>query len=62
MAPPLSLDETGGILEHWGSEDHFNPRSLTDTYGNVPGDFLAAGFSLMDPVSNGVSKYIALIE
>ena len=62
MAPPLYLDETGGVLERWGDERYFDPRPLTDTYGNVPGEFLGGGFSAMDPVTTSISKYIALWE
>jgi len=62
MATGLYFDDTGGVLETWGDEAYYNPRWVTDTYGNVPGEFLDSGFALMDPVSNYVSKYVRLAE
>ena len=62
MAPPLYFERSGGVLESWGSEEHFDPQDIVDTYGNVPADLLDDGFALMDPVDNYVSKYITLYE
>jgi polyhydroxyalkanoate synthase len=62
LATGLYFDETGGVLELWGDEDHYDPRSVTQTYGNVPGEFLDVGFALMNPVANHVSKYVSLFE
>ncbi|AXG09765.1 class III poly(R)-hydroxyalkanoic acid synthase subunit PhaC [Haloplanus rubicundus] len=62
MATGLYFDDTGGILELWGDEKHYDPRSVTETFGNVPGEFLAAGFDQMDPVANNVTKYAHLYD
>jgi polyhydroxyalkanoate synthase len=62
MAAGLCFENTGGILEQWGSEDYYDPELLTETFGNVPADFLDVGFALMDPVDNYVSKYVRLAE
>ncbi|WP_340101447.1 class III poly(R)-hydroxyalkanoic acid synthase subunit PhaC [Salinibaculum salinum] len=62
LATGLYFDDTGGILELWGDENHYDPRALTQTYGNVPGEFLDVGFALMNPVTNYVSKYVRLFE
>ncbi len=62
MAAGLCFDDTGGILELWGDEDYFDPEVVTDTYGNVPSDFLDIGFALMDPIDNFVSKYATLSD
>jgi len=62
MATGLYFDDTGGILELWGDEEHYDPRSVTETFGNVPGEFLAAGFDQMDPVPNNVTKYVNLYD
>ena len=62
MAPALHFEDTGGVLERWGDRAHFDPRTLTATYGNVPGEFLAAGFDLLDPVANNVTKYVHLLD
>jgi polyhydroxyalkanoate synthase len=60
MATGLYFDDTGGVLELWGDEEYFDPRAVTETFGNVPGEFLATGFDLMDPVANTVTKYVQL--
>ncbi|WP_152041131.1 class III poly(R)-hydroxyalkanoic acid synthase subunit PhaC [Salinigranum salinum] len=62
MATGLYFDDTGGVLELWGGEDHYDPWTLVETYGNVPGEFLDIGFDLMDPVANTVTKYIRLAD
>jgi len=62
MAAGLCFENTGGILEQWGSEEHYDPDLVTETFGNVPADFLDVGFALMDPVDNYVSKYIRFAE
>jgi polyhydroxyalkanoate synthase len=62
MAAPLAVDDTGGILEHWGDEAWYDPWAVADAFGTVPAEFLAAGFDLMDPVSNAVGKYARLAD
>jgi len=62
MAAGLCFEGTGGVLELWGNEEHYDPRDVVDVYGNVPADMLDVGFALMDPVANYVSKYIRLYE
>jgi len=62
MAAGLCFQGTGGVLELWGDEEHYDPRDVVDVYGNVPADMLDVGFALMDPVANYVSKYIRLYE
>ena len=62
MATGLCFVDTGGVLELWGDEEYYDPRSLTDAYGNVPGEFLAAGFDMMDPVANMITKYAHLYD
>ena len=60
LAAGLAFDETGGVLEQWGGG--FTPEKLAATYGNVPADFLAGGFAMMDPVTNLVGKYARLYD
>jgi len=62
MAAGLCFENTGGVLEQWGSEEYYDPELLLDTYGNVPAEFLDDGFALMDPVDNYFSKYVTLYE
>ena len=62
MAAGLCFEDTGGVLELWGSGDHFDPGAVIETFGNVPADFLAAGFAMLDPVQNYVTKYARLYD
>nr|WP_310909356.1 class III poly(R)-hydroxyalkanoic acid synthase subunit PhaC [Natrinema sp. 1APR25-10V2] len=62
MATGLCFDDTGGVLEQWGSEEYFDPGAITDTYGNVPAEFLAAGFAQMNPVDTYLGKYTILLD
>ncbi|WP_267639425.1 class III poly(R)-hydroxyalkanoic acid synthase subunit PhaC [Haloarchaeobius amylolyticus] len=62
MAAGLCFAGEGGVLEQWGAEDHYDPEKVTDTFGNVPAEFLDIGFALMDPVQNYVTKYVRFYE
>ncbi|GAB6861755.1 class III poly(R)-hydroxyalkanoic acid synthase subunit PhaC [Haloplanus litoreus] len=62
LAAGLHFDDTGGILERWGDEAYYDPHAVSETFGNVPGEFLDAGFDLMDPVANAVTKYVHLYD
>ncbi|WP_225335851.1 class III poly(R)-hydroxyalkanoic acid synthase subunit PhaC [Halomicrobium urmianum] len=62
MAAGLCFDQTGGVLEDWGSSEYYEPEDVTETFGNVPAEMLDVGFALMDPIDNYVSKYVRLAE
>jgi len=62
MAASLHFDDTGGVLEEWGDEEYFDPSTLSETFGTIPASFFDAGFALMDPVENAVSKYARLAD
>ncbi|WP_049894236.1 class III poly(R)-hydroxyalkanoic acid synthase subunit PhaC [Salinarchaeum sp. Harcht-Bsk1] len=62
MAAGLCFAGEGGILELWGDEEYFDPDAVTETFGNVPAEFLDTGFALMDPVENYVTKYVRFYE
>jgi len=62
LATGIRFDDTGGVLELWGDEAYYDPRTVTDTFGNVPGEFLDVGFATMDPVSNYLAKYVHLLD
>ncbi|WP_338009259.1 class III poly(R)-hydroxyalkanoic acid synthase subunit PhaC [Natronoglomus mannanivorans] len=62
MAAGLCFTGEGGVLELWGAEEHYDPERVTDTFGNVPADFLDVGFALMDPVANNVTKYVRFYD
>ncbi|MDS0478461.1 class III poly(R)-hydroxyalkanoic acid synthase subunit PhaC [Natrinema sp. 1APR25-10V2] len=62
MAAGLCFDGDGGVLELWGSENYYDPETVTDTFDNVPAEFLDVGFALMDPVANNVTKYVRFYD
>ncbi|MFD1513136.1 class III poly(R)-hydroxyalkanoic acid synthase subunit PhaC [Halomarina rubra] len=62
MAAGLCFEESGGVLETWGDDEYYDPRDVTEVYGNMPSEFLDVGFALMDPVANYVSKYVRLYD
>ena len=62
MAAGLCFENSGGVLETWGSDEYYDPRDVTESYGNMPAEFLDIGFALMDPVANFVSKYARLYD
>ena len=51
-----------GTLSLWGDKDNFNVDKFVDAHGNVPPEFLQAGFILMKPVQNLISKYVNFYE
>jgi polyhydroxyalkanoate synthase len=62
MAAGLCFAGDGGVLEMWGGEDYYDPEKVTETFDNVPAEFLDVGFALMDPIANGITKYVRLYE
>ncbi|MFC4357869.1 PHA/PHB synthase family protein [Halobium salinum] len=62
MAAGLCFTGGGGLLELWGEEEYYSPEAVTETFGNVPAEFLDVGFALMDPVDNFVTKYVRLYD
>ncbi|WP_306059730.1 class III poly(R)-hydroxyalkanoic acid synthase subunit PhaC [Natronococcus wangiae] len=62
MAAGLCFAGEGGVLELWGAENYYDPETVTDTFDNVPAEFLDVGFALMDPVANNVTKYVRFYD
>ncbi|WP_440771714.1 class III poly(R)-hydroxyalkanoic acid synthase subunit PhaC [Natronorubrum sp. DTA28] len=62
MAAGLCFAGDGGVLELWGADDYYDPETVTDTFDNVPAEFLDVGFALMDPVANNVTKYVRFYD
>ncbi|WP_049925126.1 class III poly(R)-hydroxyalkanoic acid synthase subunit PhaC [Halopiger goleimassiliensis] len=62
MAAGLCFAGEGGVLELWGAEDYYDPEAVTETFDNVPAEFLDVGFALMDPVANNVTKYVRFYD
>ncbi|MBU1171395.1 MAG: class III poly(R)-hydroxyalkanoic acid synthase subunit PhaC [Proteobacteria bacterium] len=57
---PSSFDTQDGLLHVWMNE--INADSVTDGFGNIPGDLMNFGFLLMNPPRLMVDKYKNLFE
>jgi polyhydroxyalkanoate synthase len=62
LAPVVNFDADRGVFGRWGREGPYDPRHLVETFGNVPGEWLALEFSLVDPVEYHVARYLRLGE
>ncbi len=51
-----------GMLNLWGDKPNFDVDKFVEAHGNVPAEFLQAGFLLMKPVQNLISKYVSFYE
>lgn len=54
--------KTEGTLNLWGDKPNFDVDKFVEAYGNVPPEFLQAGFLFMKPVQNLISKYVNFYE
>ncbi|WP_247001789.1 class III poly(R)-hydroxyalkanoic acid synthase subunit PhaC [Halosolutus gelatinilyticus] len=62
MAAGLCFTGDGGVLELWGADEYYDPEVVTETFDNVPAEFLDVGFALMDPVANNLTKYVRFYD
>jgi polyhydroxyalkanoate synthase len=58
LAPLLNFDTDEGVFAL--RPDGFEPGRLTETVGNVPGEWLAFAFALVDPVEYHLARYLRL--
>ncbi len=57
---PTSFNIDTGLLNIWMRKVPVD--QITDTYGNIPGDFLNFGFLLLNPARLMIDKYVAFCE
>ncbi len=50
------------MLELWGDDEYYSPKTVAETFDVVPAEFFDTGFALMDPVENTVTKYARLYD
>lgn len=60
LVAPVNFDTDRGLLHVWAK--NLDIDKIVDYYGIVPGDFLNAGFLLLDPFRLLIDKYIGLFE
>ncbi len=57
---PTHFDVDTGLLNIWMR--NIPVDRITDTYGNIPGDFLNFGFLLLNPARLMIDKYVGFFE
>ncbi|HEY9206372.1 MAG TPA: class III poly(R)-hydroxyalkanoic acid synthase subunit PhaC [Candidatus Methanoperedens sp.] len=60
LVAPVDFDTDKALLNIWAR--NMDVDKIVDYYGIVPGDFLNAGFLLLDPFKLMIDKYIGLLE
>jgi len=60
MVSPMDFHNESGLLHIWAH--NLDIDKLVDTYGNIPGDFMNAGFLLLNPFRLMFDKYLNFLE
>lgn len=60
MVTPIDFSTNDGLLFKWAP--YLNIDLIVDAYGNIPGDFMNAGFLTLSPITLMVNKYLNLID
>lgn len=60
IVTPIDFSTDDGLLFKWAP--YLNIDLITEAYGNVPGDFMNAGFLTLSPITLMVNKYLNLID
>lgn len=60
MVTPIDFDTKDGMLNVWASS--FDVDLMVDAYGNVPGDTMNSAYTMLQPFSLSVQKYINLVQ
>lgn len=60
LVTPVDFDTDKGLLHTWAKS--LDVDKIVDYYGIIPGDFLNAGFLLLDPLKLMVDKYVDLFD
>ena len=62
MAAPLDFHVDTGLLHVWADKRYFNADKIVEVFGNVPGELLNMGFTLLDPINNTYLKYLNFVD
>ena len=61
LTAPLDFsDKTTGGFTRWSSHEAFDPNTIVNQLGNVPGEMIDAGAKMLKPVENYVGSYVML--
>lgn len=62
LATGIDFATREGLINLWTDPRYFDVDKFVDTLGNIPADFLQAGFLMLKPISNLIEKPINLLE
>lgn len=60
MVTPVDFDTEDGLLFKWSR--YMDVDKMVNAYGNIPGEFMNAGFLMLKPVQLMLDKYVGFIE
>ena len=60
IVTPIDFDTKGSLLNVWATE--FDADLLIDAYGNVPGDMMNQAYTMLQPFSLSINKYINMVD
>lgn len=59
MVTPIDFDTKDSLLNVWASS--FDVDLMVDAYGNVPGDMMNSAYTMLQPFTLSVQKYINMV-
>ena len=60
IVTPIDFDNKDSLLNVWATE--FDADLLIDAYGNVPGDMMNQAYTMLQPFSLSINKYINMVN
>jgi polyhydroxyalkanoate synthase len=60
MVTPIDFDTKECLLNVWASS--FDADLMVDAYGNIPGDTMNSSYTMLQPFSLSVQKYINVVQ
>jgi polyhydroxyalkanoate synthase len=59
VVTPIDFDTKGSLLNIWASS--FDADLMVDAYGNVPGDLMNQAYTMLQPFTLSIQKYINMV-
>lgn len=60
IVTPIDFDHKDSLLNVWATE--FDADLMIDAYGNVPGDLMNQAYTMLQPFSLSINKYINMVD
>lgn len=60
VVTPIDFDTKGSLLNVWASS--FDADLMIDAYGNVPGDMMNQAYTMLQPFTLSIQKYINMVS